>query len=128
MRLPSFGSDLAPPDQRNRETREGNQRRQPQPRSHKPQPVHRHDDPADGYRRRRPPPCGNSTPTHLIVTTRRRSTEDAHQDARAIGKGGLYGNVIRIAPPLNIAKADADEAVRILDEAMSQRVTKAPSH
>jgi len=37
-----------------------------------------------------------------------------------IGKGGLYGNVIRIAPPLNIAKADVDEAVHILDEAFAE--------
>ncbi len=37
-----------------------------------------------------------------------------------IGKGGLYGNVIRIAPPLNIARADVDEAVRILDEAFEE--------
>ena len=37
-----------------------------------------------------------------------------------IGKGGLYGNVLRIAPPLNIAQADVDEAVRILDEAFAE--------
>lgn len=37
-----------------------------------------------------------------------------------IGKGGLYGNVIRIAPPLTISKADVDEAVRILDEAFAE--------
>lgn len=37
-----------------------------------------------------------------------------------IGKGGLYGNVIRIAPPLTISKADVDEAVRILDEALAE--------
>jgi len=37
-----------------------------------------------------------------------------------IGKGGLYGNVIRIAPPLNITRADVDEAVRILDEAFEE--------
>ena len=37
-----------------------------------------------------------------------------------VGKGGLYGNVIRIAPPLNIAKADVDEAVHILDEAFAE--------
>jgi 4-aminobutyrate aminotransferase-like enzyme len=30
------------------------------------------------------------------------------------------GNVIRIAPPLNIGKADVDEAVRILDEAFAE--------
>ena len=39
-----------------------------------------------------------------------------------VGKGGLYGNVIRIAPPLNIAKADVDEAVHILDEAFAETV------
>jgi 4-aminobutyrate aminotransferase len=39
-----------------------------------------------------------------------------------IGKGGLYGNVIRIAPPLSIGKADVDEAVRILDEALAETV------
>jgi len=39
-----------------------------------------------------------------------------------IGKGGLYGNVIRIAPPLNISKADVDEAIRILDEAFAETV------
>src|SRR5690349_4994535 len=36
-----------------------------------------------------------------------------------IGKGGLYGNVIRMSPPLNIAKSDVDEAIRIMDEALS---------
>jgi 4-aminobutyrate aminotransferase-like enzyme len=37
-----------------------------------------------------------------------------------IGKGGLYGNVIRITPPLNISKADIDVAVRILDQAFAE--------
>ena len=37
-----------------------------------------------------------------------------------IGKGGLYGNVIRITPPLNISKADIDIAVRILDQAFTE--------
>ena len=36
-----------------------------------------------------------------------------------VGKGGLYGNVIRMSPPLNIAKSDVDEAIRIMDEALS---------
>ncbi|MBC8265051.1 MAG: aspartate aminotransferase family protein [Anaerolineales bacterium] len=37
-----------------------------------------------------------------------------------IGKGGLYGNVIRITPPLNIGKADVDEAVEILEHTMAE--------
>ena len=36
-----------------------------------------------------------------------------------IGKGGLYGNTVRIAPPLNIGKADVEEALRILDDAFA---------
>jgi 4-aminobutyrate aminotransferase-like enzyme len=37
-----------------------------------------------------------------------------------IGKGGLYSNVLRISPPLNIGKADVDEAVRILDKSLGE--------
>ena len=36
-----------------------------------------------------------------------------------IGKGGLYGNTIRIAPPLNITKPEVDEALKILDESFA---------
>jgi 4-aminobutyrate aminotransferase-like enzyme len=35
-----------------------------------------------------------------------------------IGKGGLYGNVLRISPALNIGTADIDEAIRILDQSL----------
>ena len=31
----------------------------------------------------------------------------------------LYDNVIRMSPPLNIAKADMDEALRLLDESFA---------
>ncbi len=36
-----------------------------------------------------------------------------------IGRGGLHNNVIRIAPALNIGKADIDEALRLLDESFA---------
>jgi len=35
-----------------------------------------------------------------------------------IGKGGLYGNVARIAPPLIASEDDVAEAVKILDESL----------
>lgn len=42
--------------------------------------------------------------------------EEARKRGLLVGKGGMYGNVIRMSPPLNIARADVDEAIRILDE------------
>jgi 4-aminobutyrate aminotransferase-like enzyme len=35
-----------------------------------------------------------------------------------VGKGGLYGNVLRIAPPLTLSEADADEGLGILTAAL----------
>ncbi len=40
--------------------------------------------------------------------------EGARRHGVLVGKGGLYGNVIRIAPPLTIGAADADRAVEVL--------------
>jgi 4-aminobutyrate aminotransferase-like enzyme len=44
----------------------------------------------------------------------------AKENGLLIGKGGLYGNVLRLSPMLNIGKADVDEAVRILDKSFSE--------
>jgi len=46
--------------------------------------------------------------------------ERARDNGLLIGKGGLYGNVIRMAPPMNIAKADVDEGIRLLDKSFSE--------
>jgi 4-aminobutyrate aminotransferase-like enzyme len=48
-----------------------------------------------------------------------RVMDEAKNRGLLIGKGGLYGNVLRTSPPLNIGKADVDEAIRILDEAFA---------
>jgi len=58
--------------------------------------------------------------------------EEARRDGLLIGKGGLWGNVIRMSPPMNISKTDVDEAVRLLDRALaaverSHHVTAAAS-
>jgi len=45
--------------------------------------------------------------------------EETKKRGLLIGKGGLYGNVIRIAPALNIGKADIVEGLRILDESFT---------
>jgi 4-aminobutyrate aminotransferase-like enzyme len=46
--------------------------------------------------------------------------ERARANGLLIGKGGLYGNVIRMAPPMNITKADVDEGIRLLDKSLAK--------
>ena len=46
--------------------------------------------------------------------------ERARENGLLIGKGGLYGNVIRLSPMLNISRADVDEAVRLLDRSFAE--------
>ena len=46
--------------------------------------------------------------------------ERARANGLLIGKGGLYANVIRLSPPLNISKADVDEAIRLLDKSFGE--------
>jgi 4-aminobutyrate aminotransferase len=41
--------------------------------------------------------------------------EAARENGLLIGKGGTYGNVLRVTPPLNITKADVDEFATRLD-------------
>ncbi len=45
--------------------------------------------------------------------------ENTRVEGLIIGKGGLYGNVIRISPALNVTKGDVDEALRMLDAALA---------
>ncbi len=40
--------------------------------------------------------------------------ERTKEEGLLIGKGGLYGNVIRLTPPLTIDQAEVDHAIRIL--------------
>jgi len=45
--------------------------------------------------------------------------EETKKRALLIGKGGLYGNVLRITPPLIVTAAEVDEAVQKLDESFA---------
>jgi 4-aminobutyrate aminotransferase-like enzyme len=42
--------------------------------------------------------------------------EETRKRGLLIGKGGLFGNVIRLAPPYTITRSDCEEILRILDE------------
>jgi len=67
----------------------------------------------------------------LELVKDRQTKEPAAQEANQImertrangllvGKGGLYSNTIRMAPPMNISKADVDEGIRLLDKSFSE--------
>ena len=36
-----------------------------------------------------------------------------------IGKGGLYGNVVRISPPLTVTKSEVDDFIKAMDMALA---------
>ncbi|HKE52251.1 MAG TPA: aspartate aminotransferase family protein, partial [Actinomycetes bacterium] len=44
--------------------------------------------------------------------------EECRRRGLLVGKGGLYGNVLRIAPPLTLTDAECDEGLRVLSEAL----------
>jgi 4-aminobutyrate aminotransferase len=45
--------------------------------------------------------------------------EECRKRGLLVGKGGLYANVIRTSPPLNISKSDVDQAIHIMDQAFT---------
>jgi len=48
-----------------------------------------------------------------------RVLEEARQRGLLVGKGGLFGNTLRVAPPLSVTEAEADEALGILGAAVA---------
>ena len=46
--------------------------------------------------------------------------EETKKEGLLIGKGGLYGNVLRIAPPMLVSEADVDEAIDKLKRAAAR--------
>ncbi len=45
--------------------------------------------------------------------------EQTKERGLLLGRGGLHGNVMRIAPPLNVKQTDVAEALRIMDESFA---------
>ena len=46
--------------------------------------------------------------------------EETKKEGLLIGKGGLYGNVVRISPPLNISKTEVEDFIGMLDAALGR--------
>ena len=45
--------------------------------------------------------------------------EAARENGLLLGKGGLYGNVLRLSPPMNIGRSDVDEFLKLLDRSLT---------
>jgi 4-aminobutyrate aminotransferase len=59
---------------------------------------------------------GSTRPAPALAA---RVQEAARDGGLLVGKGGLYGNVLRIAPPLILTEAEADEGLEILAHALT---------
>jgi 4-aminobutyrate aminotransferase-like enzyme len=51
-----------------------------------------------------------------------RLMEASRKRGLLIGKGGLYANALRIAPPLTVSRGQVDDAIRILADALAEAV------
>lgn len=51
--------------------------------------------------------------------------EAARENRILIGKGGMYGNVIRLSPPMNINRSDVDQFIALLDKSLTACATPA---
>jgi 4-aminobutyrate aminotransferase-like enzyme len=60
--------------------------------------------------------AGDRTPA---PDTTLRLFEETKKRGLLVGRGGLNGNVVRIAPPLVVGKGEVDDALRILDESFA---------
>ncbi len=58
---------------------------------------------------------GTSTPSPKAAGV---VLEEARARGVLIGKGGLYGNVLRISPPLSVSRQQAEEALAVIGEAL----------
>ena len=57
--------------------------------------------------------AGNRTPAKALTA---KVFEETKKRGLLIGKGGLDGNCFRIAPALNVARGDVEEALGLLGE------------
>jgi 4-aminobutyrate aminotransferase len=59
---------------------------------------------------------GTTKPNPAAATRMHEATKER---GLLVGKGGLYGNVLRLAPPMSLTEDEADEALGILAESIA---------
>lgn len=67
---------------------------------------------------------GTRTPSQRAAADVLEKTRDA---GLLVGKGGLYGNVVRIAPPMTLTESETEEGLQILLEAITATHDRAES-
>lgn len=60
---------------------------------------------------------GSKAPAPKAVA---RVIEETREEGLLVGKGGLYGNVIRFSPPMSVTKDEAEQALKILRAAFAR--------
>jgi len=60
--------------------------------------------------------AGSKTPDAAAAS---RVLEETKSRGLLVGKGGLFGNALRIAPPLTLSEDEADEGLQILGQAFA---------
>jgi 4-aminobutyrate aminotransferase-like enzyme len=68
-------------------------------------------------------PAGDRTPN---VAATLRFFEETKRRGLLVGRGGLHGNVLRIAPALVVTRRDVDDALAILDASFAALAGDAP--
>ncbi len=61
-------------------------------------------------------PNGDRTPNAVMTM---KLFEETKKRGLLIGKGGLYGNVFRIAPPMSVSESQIKEALEIIDSSFA---------
>jgi 4-aminobutyrate aminotransferase-like enzyme len=59
----------------------------------------------------------NKVPDSALVV---KLFEEMKKERVLIGKGGLYGNVVRISPPLNVTKSEVDDFIQAMDNSLTR--------
>jgi len=67
---------------------------------------------------------GTSKPDAATTT---RVFEECRREGLLVGKGGLYGNVIRMGPPLTLTEAEAQEGLDILVDSIAAATSESES-
>jgi 4-aminobutyrate aminotransferase-like enzyme len=45
--------------------------------------------------------------------------EAARENGLLVGKGGMFGNVLRVTPPMNVGRTDVEQFIEVLDKSLA---------